>query len=310
MKNAKKILAVLSAAVMLFSFAACKGGDDNTTTAAPETTAVTDAATTAAGVDDTTAAEETSAVDETTAVEETTADETTAEATTEAVADPTTAKADETTTAEEKPTAPTAKADILKLYNDASAKMVSSKPGFSKKTNTTIPKLEMGALAKIKVVRTTIGDFLGEGSSSKTVAKGKSNSADYLKSSLTAADITNATAKLSADGKTYDITLTVKNETNPLKGKSALGRFTNDYKDAKEIKDGLVEAGAEVETVTMKTTSVVIKATIDVATGQFKSLNYNIKQDATMTNVKYTIAKVAKATGTVVNDVTFSDFKY
>ena len=74
--------------------------------------------------------------------------------------------------------------------------------------------------------------------------------------------------------------------------------------------DGLIEAGAEVETVTMKTTSVVIKATIDVATGQFKSLNYNIKQDATMTNVKYTVAKVAKATGTVVNDVTFSDFKY
>ena len=297
---------------MLFSFAACKGGDDNTTTAAPETTAVTDAATTAAGVDETTAAEETSAVDETTAVEETTADETTvADETTAAATDAaTTAKADETTTAEEKVTAPTSKADILKVFNDASAKVVSAKPGFSKKTNTTIPKLEMGALAKIKVVRTTIGDFLGEGSSSKPVAKGKSNSADYLKSSLTAADITNATAKLSADGKTYDITLTVKNETNPLKGKSALGRFTNDYKDAKEIKDGLIEAGAEVETVTMKTTSVVIKATIDVATGQFKSLNYNIKQDATMTNVKYTIAKVAKATGTVVNDVTFSDFKY
>ena len=311
MKNAKKILAVLSAAVMLFSFAACKGGDDNTTTAAPETTTV------AEDVETTTAAEDVS-TEETTAVEDTSADETTAEAidettaeaTTEAPAAETTVKAAETTTAEEKPTAPTSKADILKVFNDASAKVVSAKPGFSKKTNTTIPKLEMGALAKIKVVRTTIGDFLGEGSSSKTVAKGKSNSADYLKSSLTAADITNATAKLSADGKTYDITLTVKNETNPLKGKSALGRFTNDYKDAKEIKDGLIEAGAEVETVTMKTTSVVIKATIDVATGQFKSLNYNIKQDATMTNVKYTIAKVAKATGTVVNDVTFSDFKY
>lgn len=311
MKNAKKILAVLSAAVMLFSFAACKGGDDNTTTAAPETTAVTDAATTAAGVDETTAAEETSAVDETTAVEETTADETTvADETTAAATDAaTTAKADETTTAEEKVTAPTSKADILKVFNDASAKVVSAKPGFSKKTNTTITKLEMGALAKIKVVRTTIGDFLGEGSSSKTVAKGKSNSADYLKSSLTAADITNATAKLSADGKTYDITLTVKNETNPLKGKSALGRFTNDYKDAKEIREGLEQECEEVGDITMKTTSVVIKATIDVATGQFKSLNYNIKQDAVLTNIKY-IVKVAKATGSLVNDVTFSDFKY
>ena len=310
MKNAKKILAVLSAAVMLFSFAACKGGDDNTTTAAPETTTV------AEDVETTTAAEDVS-TEETTAVEDTSADETTAEAidettaeaTTEAPAAETTVKAAETTTAEEKPTAPTSKADILKVFNDASAKVVSAKPGFSKKTNTTIPKLEMGALAKIKVVRGTIGDFLGEGSSSVTVAKGKSNSANYLKSSLTAADVTNATAKLSADGKTYDITLTVKNETNPLKGKSALGRFTNDYKDAQEIRSGLEDAGAKVEKITMKSTSVVIKATIDAATGEFKSLNYNIKQDAIMEKVTYVVT-VSKATGTVVNDVSFSNFKY
>ena len=199
--------------------------------------------------------------------------------------------------------------DTLSIFNDASAKVVSAKPGFTKKTNTTIPKLEMGALAKIKVVRGTIGDFLGEGSSSVTVAKGKSNSANYLKSSLTAADVTNATAKLSADGKTYDITLTVKNETNPLKGKSALGRFTNDYKDAQEIRSGLEDAGAKVEKITMKSTSVVIKATIDAATGEFKSLNYNIKQDAIMEKVTYVVT-VSKATGTVVNDVSFSNFKY
>ena len=196
------------------------------------------------------------------------------------------------------------------MYNDAAAKVASDKPGFTKKTNTTIPSLEMGALAKIKVVRTEVGKFLGEGTNTSSVAKGKSNSDQYVKSSLSAADVTNATAKLSPDGKTYDITMTVKNETNPLKGKSALGRFTNDFKDAEEIKKGLGEAGAEVESVTMKTTSVVIKATIDAATGEFKSLKYDISQDAVMTNVKYTIAKVAKATGKVVNSVTFSDFKY
>lgn len=310
MKNAKKILAVLSAAVMLFSFAACKGGDDNTTTAAPETTAVTDVATTAAGVEETTAVEDTSA-DETTAVEETSADETTAAATT-AAAETTaaTTKAAETTTKEEKATAPTSKADIVKLFNDASAKVVSAKPGFTKKTVTTVPSLEMGALAKIKIVRTTVADFLGEGTSTVSVAKGKSNSAQYVKSALSAGDVTNATAKLSADGKTYDVTITVKNETNPIKGKSALGRFTNDYKDANEIKKGLDEAGVKLSSLTMKSTSVVIKAQIDAATGQFKSLNYNIKQSAEMTDVQYTIAKVAKATGKVVNDVTFSGFKY
>ena len=320
MKNAKKILAVLSAAVMLFSFAACKGGDDNTTTAAPETTAVTDAATTAAGVEETTAvedtsAEETTAVEETSAEETTVADETTAAATTAAASDPTTkaaatTKAAETTTKEEKATAPTSKADIVKLFNDASAKVVSAKPGFTKKTVTTVPSLEMGALAKIKIVRTTVADFLGEGTSTVTVAKGKSNSGQYVKSTLSAGDVTNATAKLSADGKTYDVTITVKNETNPIKGKSALGRFTNDYKDANEIKKGLDEAGVKLSSLTMKSTSVVIKAQIDAATGQFKSLNYNIKQSAEMTDVQYTIAKVAKATGKVVNDVTFSGFKY
>ena len=315
MKNIKKILAVLSAAVMLFSFAACGGNDSNTTTAAETTAAVTELEETTAAetTAEETEAEETSAEEaseEETEAEETAADETTAEAaeTTTAAEEPETAA--ETTTEEEKVTAPSSKADIVKVFNDASAKVASDKPGFSKKTVTTVPNLEMGALAKIKIVRTTVADFLGEGTSNVDVAKGKSNSAQYVKSALSAADVTNATATLSPDGKTYDITLTVKNETNPIKGKSALGRFTNDYKDANEIKKGLDEAGVKLSSLTMKSNSAVIKAQIDAATGQFKSLNYKVEQNAEMTDVQYTVAKVAKATGKVINDVTFSNFKY
>ncbi len=307
MKNVKRILALLSAAVMLFGFASCKGSDEPTATTAPVSTA---------SVTESTTAEETTTVPETTVPETTTAEETTpapttaAPATTKAVTTKkaTTTKKAETTKAAVK--APTDKAQILKVFNDASAKVVSAKPGFTKKVVTTVPNLEMGALAKIKIVRETISSFLGEGSSTVSVAKGKSNSSQYVKSTLKASDLTKATCKLSADGKTYDIVLTVKNEQNPLKGKSALGRFTKDYKDAAEIKQGLDEAGVTLDSLTMTTTSVVITAKVDAASGHFISLKYDVKTDAKMSNVKYTVARVKVATGKMVNSVTFSNFKY
>ncbi|HBL41270.1 MAG TPA: hypothetical protein DDY98_06770, partial [Ruminococcaceae bacterium] len=249
-------------------------------------------------------------VEETTTAEETTPAPTTEAPTTQKVTTTKKATATQAATTKAAMKAPTEKAEILKVFNEASAKVVSAKPGFSKTVVTTVPSLEMGALAKIKIVRETISSFLGEGSSKVSVAKGKSNSAQYVKSALTASDLTKATCKLSADGKTYDIVLTVKNEKNPLKGKSALGRFTNDYKDAAEIKKGLDEAGVTLDSLTMTTTSVVITAKVDAASGQFTSLKYEIKTDAKMTNVKYTVARVKEATGKMVNSVTFSGFKY
>lgn len=297
----KTTVALLSATAMLFSFAAC--GEKEPVNA--ETTTNT------AVIDETTTANtnETEPVTDDVTTDVAPSEEATSEAASEATTQDASEPAEVSETQAEI-TAPTDKAEILKLFNDASAKVVSSKPGFKKSTVTQIPVLEMGALAKISVVRTTVGDFLGEGSSNATVAKGKSNSNDYLKSSLSAADVTNATCKLSADKKFYEIQLTVKNETNPLKAKSSLGKFTNDFKDQQEIIKGLDEAGAEAGTVTMTTTSVVITAKISVEDAKFSALSYAIKMDAVLTDVKYTIAKVKKATGKLTTDVTFSGFAY
>ncbi len=292
------VLAVLLAAAMVVSFAAC--GDNET----PETTTVADAeadATTAGDVvDETTAAEAdtTAAEGDTTAVDAT-------EAATDADA---TAVEGETTTATDV-AVPADKAAIVALYNEASAKAVSAKPGYKKTVTTKLNDLKMGALAKIDLVRETVGDFLGEGTETATVAKGKA-SKEIVKSTLTAADVANATCKLSADGKYYEVTITVKNEKNPLKGKSALNRFTNDYKDINEMRTGLEEAGAAVETIDITVKTATIKAKIAVDTKAFSSVDYTISSDAYLTNVKYTIAKVKVVTGNIYTTVKYSGFAY
>lgn len=303
------VLALMLAAAMIVSFAACGGNDEPETTTTPEETTVAEDvqadATTAANADETTVAEEpssdeadaTTVADETTAAdadETTTADETTAaDVTTEAVA----------------VVAPTAKADIVALYNEATAKVASAKPGYKKTVTTKLNDLQMGALAKIDLVRETVGDFLGEGTETVSVAKGKA-SKDFVKSTLTAADVTAATCKLSADGKYYEVTITVKNEKNPLKGKSALNKFTNDYKDINEMRAGLVDAGAAVETIDITVKSATIKAKIAVDTNAFSSVDYTIDSDAYLTNVKYTIAKVKVVTGNIYTTVKYSGFAY
>ena len=168
----------------------------------------------------------------------------------------------------------------------------------------------MGALAKISAARDTVGNFLGEGSTSETVKKGSFDGKKLVKSTLKASDVTNATCKLTDDGKYYEISITVKNETNPLKGSSALGRFTKDYKDADEVRSGLSEVGAGVGAITINTTSVTIKAKIGVTDNRFASLTHNIKMSATLNDVKYSIAKVKTATAELETTVKYTEFKY
>lgn len=322
MNSLKKILAVMSVFSMLFTFASC--GDEApevTTTAAPETTTQAMATQTEAPEIEVT----TSAAAETTAettTETTTEAETTTEkpTTTTTTQKPTTTKKVTTTkkptttkkvtTTQKKATAPTKTEDIVKLYNAAAATAASSKPGYKKSKNTALKNLNMGALAKIEVVRGAVGDFLGEGSDSSTVKKGSFDGKSLVKSSLKTSDVTSATCKLSDDGKYYEVTITVKNETNPLKGSSALGRFTNDYKDVNEIRSGLAEAGAGVGAITVKTTSVKITAKINASNKRFVSLTHDIKMAATLNDVKYSIAKVKTATADLETTVKYTDFKY
>ncbi|MDO4495166.1 MAG: hypothetical protein Q4B62_05185 [Clostridiaceae bacterium] len=325
MKLLKKITAVFTAAAMLLIFASC-GKEKEETTTSPTSAEVTTAAETSAAETteaDTTA--ETTAAEETTA-EPTTAEETTSEPTTKApetttqkaTSAPTTVKptskpattVKKATTTQKTVSAPTSKADILKLYNDATAKAAKSKPGYSKTRSTVLSNLEMGALSKLDVVRTAIGDFLGEGTSSEKVSKGKFDGKSLVKSSLTASDVTSADCTLSSDKKYYTVTLTVKNETNPIKGKSSLSKFTNDFKDNNEIKAGLDEAGASVGTLNINTRDVKIVAKISVDGNRLVSLTHSFKMKADLKKVKYTIVSVNEASALLETKVTYSDFKY
>ena len=86
-------------------------------------------------------------------------------------------------------TAPTKKEDIVKLYNTAASVASTSKPGYKKSNDTVLSNLNMGALAKISAVRDTVGNFLGEGSTSETVKKGSFDGKKLVKSTLKASDV-------------------------------------------------------------------------------------------------------------------------
>lgn len=309
MKELKKIIAVASALAIMFSLAACNG-DEEPTVSLTETK-TTEESTTAGLV----MPEETEPVTEVITSESTTETATT-EAPTEAVtAGVNVTQAPETetnvtTTAPPKKTAPSSKADIVKLYNDATATASKNKPGYSKSVNTTLSNFEMGALSRFDFIRGAIGSFLGEGKMDSVVSKGDFDGSSLCRSTLKASDVTSATCSLSPDGKYYIVKITVKNETNPLKGSSAIGRFTRDYKDANEIKAGLEEVGAGVGKMTVKTSSVVIEAKISTENGRFSSLKHSFRMSAEMTDVKYSVVKVNKASAKLATTVTYSSFKY
>lgn len=311
MNMLKKITAVISALIMVASLVACGGNEEpETTTAAPSTTV--EEVTTAPATEAETTAEPTTestteATTQPTTTEPTTAKPTTTKAETTTKKVTTTAKA---TTTKKAVTVPTSKADIVKLYNEATVAASNSKPGYQKSTVTTLSNVEMGALSKISAVRGAVGDFLGEGSSSETVSKGKFDGKSLVKSTLKTADVKSATCKLSDDGKYYVVKITLANETNPKKNGSALGKVTKDFKDVDEIKSGLADVGASVESMTVSTTSVVINAKIGVENKRFSSLDHTINMKANLNGVKYSIVRGVNASANMETKVSYSDFKY
>ncbi len=316
MKELKKILAVASAFAIMFSLAACNG-DEEPTVSLTETK-TTEESTTAGLI-----MPETEPATEITTTETTTQVSTTApvtEATTEAPTEAVTAgvnvtqavkpEVNATTTEAAKATVPSSKADIVKLYNGATATASKYKPAYKKSVNTTLSDFEMGALSRFDFIRGAIGSFLGEGKMDSAVSKGDFDGSSLCLSTLKASDVSSASCSLSSDGKYYIVKITVKNETNPLKGSSAIGRFTRDYKDANEIKAGLEEVGASVGKMTVKTSSVVIEAKISVDSGRFSSIKHSFRMSAEMENVKYSVVKVNKASAKLATTVTYSSFKY
>ena len=316
MKAFRNFLALLTAASIAFSFAACGKDNEEATTTSP---AQTEAAVTEEILTEPVTEESTTQVvtepetQPSTTVAQTEAEKTTVQTTKPAETKPQTTKAPATTQAQTtKPavTVPSSKADIVKLYNTALNGASTGKPGYSKTVNTTMSNVNMGALSKISAVKDVVGDFLGEGKTSVTVKKGSFDGTSLVKSTLKAGDVTSATCKLSEDKKYYTVEITVKNETNPLKKSSALGRFTKDYKDVDEITTGMNEAGAKTDGITVKTSSVKITAKIAVDTNRLVSLNHSFKMSATLSNVRYSIAKVKTASADLSTTVSYSDFKY
>lgn len=311
MKELKKIIAVASAFAIMFSLAACNS-DDEPTVSVTETEITEESTTEESTTEGLIVPDST----EGTTDELTTTEPSTGESATETSTEAVTAGANVTQVASEVTTAPaqvsvpSSKEDIVKLYNDATATASRNKPGYSKNVDTTLSDFEMGALSKLGFVRDVIGSFLGEGETDSTVSKGSFDGKSLCLSTLKASDVSSATCSLSSDGKYYIVKITVKNETNPIKGSSALGRFTRDYKDADEIEDGIEEVGASVGDMTVKTSSVLIEAKISVDNGRFSSLKHSFKMSAEMSDVKYSFAKVKKASAKLATTVTYSSFKY
>lgn len=307
----KKILALILAASMLFAFAACgedtTTGETTTTTAADVAEEITDAAepeqTEIAPADATTAAEipaETteaaSASEESTAAAETTAT---------AVA-----------------AAPATTEEIITLYNKAVNSAYNAKAGFEKERTADNENLNTsGALGAFKDL---VYQFMGIGAENKyteSVTKGNWDSDlphHYLrKSTLTAADVTNATCA-EKNGQ-YTVVLSVKGGSS--KG-SESEKYTNapidkcgicvgdedkgyyDHKTGPVIYDALddIYGSAVIEE---KYDNAKVTAVIDAATGNL--VNLTVEYDITCT-IDVGIVGSGDASGTA--HILYKNFKY
>lgn len=322
-----RIFALALALILTATMAACgnKPAEDDTT-AAPidDTTASVDVdGTTAALPEDTTAqvddttvlpADDTTAAQDVTDAPETTTAETTTETTTEATTTTTT----QATTTEAG--APTDTKEILKLYNDATAKVASKKVAFSKRRETKEGVYDAGIA--LKSFKSIVYKFMGIGSENaytQSVAKNDGNYNHYfLASKLTLNDITDASCTLGTDGS-YNVTIKIKSGSSHIAGGSDKRIFAPldksgisagegdkgywDHKTAQNVYDAIddVASGAVIDE---SYSNAVVKATID------KNGNLT-KLDVTF-DIVFDISKVYGSSGhaTGTTTVSFKDFKW
>lgn len=226
----KKLLALLMAGVMLLSFAACGGNNEEETTAPEATTAETPVD--AGGEEETTEGE----VETEIITEVVTNEEGETEIVTEVVTVEETTKKDDkketsktSTTPATKPTStsgtkidPTkfSTAEILKYYQDATAKVVSKKPGYKKTRSATLGDYDAGVA--LSAFKDLVFKFLGIGAENKfeaVVTKGTNTTdekcGDFLrKSTLTANDI--KSASVAKSGANYIVTINVKDGSSSI----------------------------------------------------------------------------------------------
>lgn len=304
----KKILALLLAVAMLLSFAACGEKDpdpvtDESTTLADETV-------------DANATEADTQVDATEAVSGETEPASVETSTGEAVSEEDSSVAEETTA----PVMPVSKDEIISYYNTAVNKAVAAKVGFNKVRYVDNEELNAGFLLK------TFGDllykFMGIGAENKytmDVTKGQWESDlphQYLrKSTLSAADVTNATC--TANGNQYTIVMDVKSGSSKASKDSKVNNSPID-------KCGICVGDADKSYYDHKTAIVIYDAIDDVLGGATISESYNNAKvkavvDATTGNlvsltVEYDINVVIDAAGggnaTGSSHTIYKNFKY
>ena len=217
---------------------------------------------------------------------------------------------------------PTAAADILKVYNDAINKAISSKAGYTKKRTTNLGQLEGAeAIMKISIARDAVYDFLGVGDNTYTNKKGE---AKFLSAaSLTAADVSKATC--TEAGGVYTISLTLKDgkssandsgkvDNSPLKRSGLFvgvdDKSEYDYKSAVNIYMGLKNSeDTDIQAVEETTSKTTVTMKVDAKTGKIVSLNAAWHWDASLTKVKYTIITVS-GIGHADSSVAISGFQY
>ncbi len=327
----KKLLALLMAGIMLFSFAACGGnGEDETTTNPEEIT--TEAPANAEGEETTVAGEEeTEDVTEvvTDASGETVTDKE-GNAVTEKVEEEKTEKEEKPSKDEtKKPTSANVEdpskwstAEVLKYYQDATAKVVSQKPGYTKTRSATNNGYKAGAV--LSAFKGEVFKFLGIGAENKFEEKVKKGTntcddtcGDYLKkSTLAASDVTSAKAVKS--GSNYVITIGIKAGTSQTEGgknaknnspidKSGIcvgntDRSGYDHKTALITYDALDDIAPSL-TMYEKSSNGKFVATIDAATGEITKLVITWDASAEISKVYGSEATLAATT-----TVTYTNF--
>lgn len=266
----KKILALILALAMLFSFAACGGNEEPETTTAP-VEELTDAPATDAPVANDPSAADPSAADPS--------------AVDPSAVDPSAPASGAITVA------PATSEEILALYNKTINDAYAAKVGFNKERYTDNETLNAGFLLK------TFGDlvysFMGIGAENKytmDVTKGQWESDvphHYLrKSTLTQADLTKDATITEANGK-YTIVLNVKNGTSKASKSESwtkapidkcgicVGDADKSYFDHKTAPVIYSAVGQVVKgaVISESYNNAVVKAVIDGATGHLVSLS-------------------------------------
>lgn len=217
---------------------------------------------------------------------------------------------------------PSSPADILKVYNDAVNKAISSKAGYTKKRHTDLGQLEGAeAIMKISIARDAVYSFLGVGDNTYTNKKGE---AKFLSAaSLSAADV--SSAKCTEAGGVYTITLTLKDgkssandsakvDNSPLKRSGLLvgtdDKNEYDYKSAVNIYAGLKNSDdTDIQAVEETTSKTTITMKVDAKSGKISSLSAAWHWDASLTKVKYTFISVS-GVGHADSSVAISGFQY